>query len=104
MRAIKVQEYSGPRPNWKLVAYHYIMLGDCMNDDSYKEIRAYSAFFENGKRIKKRLNSSKNFSVRDPSDYDYYSRDYKIPEFRHLSIFDFFEHIGYDKKRKKFLK
>ena len=78
------------------------MLADAYNDDNYKEIRAYSAFFENYKRIQKRIKSNRNFRAQDPSDLYYTRRDYKIPEFRHLSIFDFFKHIGYNNKKKAF--
>lgn len=97
MKSIKVREYSGLLGNWNLEAYHYIMLPESYNDNNYKEVRAYNAFFHNPNRVLKRLNSERNFAV---DDLDI--RDYKVPEFRHLSIFDFFKQIGYDNKKKKF--
>ena len=105
MRVIKVYEYSGgPINDWKLVAYHHIMLPEAYNDGHYREVGSFNAFFHNPKRIAKRLESTKNFVIRDTVDYDYHGRNYNIPEFRHLSMLDFFAHIGYNNKKKVFEK
>lgn len=84
----------------KLHSYHYIMSASVDNDNNYKEVRAYNAFFHSthGRNWK-----HKDFFFRCCDPLIYEPRDHKIPEFRHLSIFDFFNHIGYNNAKKNFI-
>lgn len=85
----------------KLHSYHYVMFASVYNNNFYKEVRAYSAFFHSKHR---RHWKHKDFFFRDCDPVlDYEPRDYKIPEFRHLSIFEFFNHVGYNNAKKNFV-
>lgn len=96
-KILQKHKYSG-----RLHSYHYIMRADPDNDNNYKEVRAYNAFFysTHGRHWK---HKEFYFKVCD-EDYDFSNkpRDHKIPEFRHLSIFEFFNHIGYNNAKKNF--
>ncbi len=103
MRIDKIlQKYKDPTEKSSLFAYHYVMRASVDNDCFYKEVRAYNAFFHSahGRHWK---HDKFFFKVCDPNyEFDNPPRDHKIPEYRHLSIFDFFIHIGYNNKNKKF--
>lgn len=102
MRIQKIlQRYKKPIKKTYLLAYHYVMIASPENDNNYKESRAYNAFFHS---THGRHWQHKDFYFRacDPGYDLYIPRDHKIPEFRHLSIFEFFNHIGYNNKIKDF--
>lgn len=96
-----LQRSKKPTKKTDLFAYHYVMIANPENDNNYKESRAYNAFFHS-KHIRRWKHKDFYFQACDPSYDLYVPRDYKIPEFRHLSIFEFFNHIGYNKKTKDF--
>lgn len=103
MRIQKIlQRSKKPIKKTDLFAYHYVMMASPENDNNHKESRAYNAFFHS---THGRFWKHKDFYFQacDPS-YDFYNqpRDHKIPEFRHLSIFEFFNHVGYDNAKKNF--
>jgi hypothetical protein len=78
-----------------------------MTDDGwYRMIISYSAFFESPKRRNKNDDFlyylEDEYPIIDKTEYAI-KRDAKLPVVEHAGLYEFFEHIGYDRKRKKIL-
>jgi hypothetical protein len=90
---------------------HYISFPEYHDKGWYRMMTSYSAFFEaykNGNR-----NENENYlyfeyrghdDFRTSSELEYNKeRDSKLPHFYHDSLYDFFDHIGYCRKKKRIL-
>jgi hypothetical protein len=84
----------------KFTAIHFIMAPHVVDKGFYNEVRAYNSF-----NSKMRRKGDKFYRYKDVGD-DFFrgnlSKDYQ--EIRHRSIYEFFEYIGYDRKKKTFSK
>lgn len=82
---------------------HKIQFPEFKDDGFYRTHISYSAFFESTKRRNK--NQLYLYYLDDDSfdipkgEYEI-KRDSKLPVFHHQTLYEFFDHIGYDRKRK----
>ena len=80
---------------------HYVLSPEAFNEGFYNEVRSYNSFNSKGRYDHK---NSKAYRYMEEFNFE---RDYKTvtknKQIRHLSIYNFFNHIGYDKKKKKFI-
>lgn len=102
MRSAQINEHG---PDYRLVAYHYILFPSANNDNFYREIRSYNAFFHNPNLMERRRKWKKYFITKFGEPIEcLLPRDYNVPEFRYTSIYEFFGAIGYDYRKRKFSK
>jgi hypothetical protein len=83
----------------KYTAIHFIMAPHVIDKGFYREVSSYNSF-----NSKMRRKGDKFYRYKDDCD-DFFrhnlSKDYK--EIRHKSIYDFFDYIGYDRKKRAFI-
>lgn len=104
MRILTVRKVALKSP-YDHLELHNICFPEFEDKGFYRTMISYSAFFESLKR--RNWTESCVYYLDDESPIRKtpweQNRDKKLPVFQHDSLYDFFEHIGYDRKRKKII-